>query len=389
MTAERRYLVLGAGMMGRAIAYDLATTDPQCRVVLADIDLEAATREARSIGANVTPLRLDVHDGTALRNALQGCAAVVSAVSYSVNLDVTRAAIEAGVHMCDLGGNNTVVDAQLALHRTAEERGVTIVPNCGLAPGLINILAVTGAEQLDTVDEIHLRVGGLPQHPRPPLNYQIVFSVEGLINEYLEPSTVIRDGCITRVESMTEVETLTFPEPFGTMEAFHTSGGLSILPQLLSGKVRTLDYKTIRYPGHCEKFKMLLDIGFAGAEPIMLGGTVRTAREIFTELLRKRLSGNDPDLVLARADVAGRISGRGRRIRYELIDYYDQPTGMSSMMRTTGYPTAVTAQMLAEGGIIRRGVLTPEACVPGDAMIAALTRRGIHIRTFINDESRP
>ena len=169
MTAQRHYLVLGAGMMGRAIAHDLATADPACRVTLADIDGEAAARTARSIGPNVSPLQLDVRDAAGVRRALQGISVVVSAVSYSVNLELTRAAIEAGVHMCDLGGNNSVVDAQLALRGSAEARGVTIVPNCGLAPGLINILAMTAMEQFDSVEAIHLRVGGLPQHPRPPV----------------------------------------------------------------------------------------------------------------------------------------------------------------------------------------------------------------------------
>jgi lysine 6-dehydrogenase len=389
MAAQRQYLVLGAGMMGRAIAHDLATAEPGSRVTLADIDGEAAARTASSIGPNVSPMQLDVRDAAGVRRALQGVSVVVSAVSYSVNLELTRAAIEAGVHMCDLGGNNSVVDAQLALRAAAETRGVTVVPNCGLAPGLINILAMTAMEQFDSVEAIHLRVGGLPQHPRPPLNYQIVFSVEGLLNEYIEPSTVIRDGRIAAVESMTEVESLEFPAPFGIMEAFHTSGGISILPRLLSGKVGTLDYKTIRYPGHCERFRMLLDIGFAGSEPVLLGDTVRTAREVFTELLRRRLSGGGPDLVLARAEANGSFSGRDRRLRYELIDHHDPATGMSAMMRTTGFPTAITAQMLASGVISRRGVLAPEECVPGDDMIAALTRRGIHIRTIINDETRP
>jgi len=366
MTAQRRYLVLGAGMMGRAIAYDLATYDRDASIVLGD-----------TLADPLDASRLDARGGRLLEDLL------VAPLHGAV------AAIEAGVPMCDLGGNNTVVDAQLALHAEAEKRGITVIPNCGLAPGLINVLAMTAAEQFDTVDDIHLRVGGLPQHPRPPLNYQIVFSVEGLLNEYIEPSTVIRDGRITQVESMTEVEPLEFPEPFGQLEAFHTSGGISILPQLLDGRVRTLDYKTIRYPGHCERFKVLLDVGFAGAEPILLGDTVRTSREVFTELLRRKLSGDGPDVVLARAEATGQSAGRRRRLRYELIDRFDPATGLSAMMRTTGFPTAIIAGMLASGGIARRGVLAPEMCVPGGAMIAALATRGIHIRTTTTDEDRP
>jgi len=381
-----KYLVLGAGMMGHAIAYDLATTDPQCEVLLTDIDEEAARRVARAIGSNVFPARLDVHDGRALESTMTGCDAVVSAVSYSVNLAVSQAAIRAGVHLCDLGGNNDVVDRQRTLHAEAAARGVTVVPNCGLAPGLINILAVTGSGECEELDAIHLRVGGLPQQPRPPLDYQIVFSVEGLLNEYLEPSTVIHDGCRTQVESLTGVEDIRFPEPFGTLEAFSTSGGLSILPELFTGKVRTLDYKTIRYRGHSARFKMLLDLGFASAEPIVVGDSVRTTRELFTEMLKRCLAGDSPDVVLARAEIVGRTQGRIRRISYEFIDFHDTATGLSAMMRTTGFPTAIVAQMLASGVIRDRGVLPPEVCVPGQLMIAALARRGITIRKDINDQ---
>ena len=381
-----RYLVLGAGMMGSAIAYDLATTSPSDTVILADRDGGLAERVAGGIGANVRPLQLDVHDQPAVENALNGVGVVVSAVSYSVNEALTRIAIDAGVHFCDLGGNNDVVDRQLAMDADARAQRVTILPNCGLAPGLINILAVTGMEHFDSVESIKLRVGGLPQHPRPPLNYEIVFSANGLLNEYIEKSEIIEDGALRQVESMTGLETLTFPPPFGTMEAFHTSGGISTLARLLIGKVRHLDYKTIRYPGHCEKFRMLLELGFAGAEPIQIGNSVRTTREYFTEMLKRKLSTGDTDLVLARASLSG-ISGKRRRtLVYECVDYYDEQTRISSMMRTTAFPTSIAARMLAQGTIARHGVMPPENCVPGDLMIAELAKRGIVITTNIIDE---
>ncbi len=381
-----RYLVVGAGMMGSAIAFDLSHAGPEDEILLADIDEHAATRVARSIGPNVRPILLDVNNTAALRRALDGVQVVICAVSYSVNLQVSRAALAAGVHMCDLGGNNHVVDAQLDLHKEALTRGITIIPNCGLAPGLAGVLAVHGAAQFDTIDSIALRVGGLPQHPRPPLNYQLAFSAEGLINEYLEPSTVLREGVLTHVESMTEVEKIDFPPPFGTLEAFHTSGGLSLLGQLFEGKIRTLDYKTIRYPGHCEKVKTLLELGFASSEPLIIGGGVRTAREMFTELLRKRLAYGDTDIVLARVTIAGTQDRRASTLVYELIDYYDEGTRLTAMMRTTAFPTAITARMLAQDIITARGVLPPELCTPGHVMIEELRRRNILITERMIDE---
>jgi len=354
--------------------------------VVADINAEAAGRAARAAGPNVQPLRLDVNAGGALAAALAGMDVVISAVSYSVNERLTRAAIDAGVHMCDMGGNNDVVDRQLAMDGQARTAGVTIVPNCGLAPGLINVLGMGGVRAFDTVDSVKLRVGGLPLHPRPPLQYQIAFSVEGLINEYVEPAEVIRGGRRVTVPSMADLESMSFPEPFAALEAFNTSGGLSILTRLLEGTVAELDYKTIRYPGHCEKMRTLLDLGFASHEPIMIGTSVRTSRELFTELLRRKLDTGGPDVILARSSVTGTKGGARARLVSEFVDYYDEATGMSAMMRTTAYPTSIIAQQLAHGVITRRGVLTPEVCAPAADLVQQLARRGITISTTLTEE---
>jgi lysine 6-dehydrogenase len=254
-----RYIVIGAGMMGSAAAYDLATTNPNDEIIIADIDLQRAARTARAVGSNVVPLELDVNVQTDVLRAIEGTNAVVSAVSYSVNLQITKAAIQAGVHVCDLGGNDEVVRKQMLLDADARQKGVTVVPNCGLAPGLINILAMQGVKEFDELDSIHLRVGGLPQHPQPPLYYQIVFSAEGLINEYVEKAAVIRNGVLMHIDAMSDLEEVEFEE-IGNLEAFSTSGGISTLTELLHGRVKNLDYKTIRYKGHCEKFKTLLEL---------------------------------------------------------------------------------------------------------------------------------
>jgi lysine 6-dehydrogenase len=380
-----KYLVLGAGMMGSAAAYDLARSSPDNEVVLADINIQTAKRSAGAIGANVQPVRLDVNSNRDLVEAMKGCNAVISAVTYSVNLQVTRAALQAGVHVCDLGGNNDVVGKQLALDEEARTKGVTVIPNCGLAPGLINILAVTASKGFDTLDSIRLRVGGLPRHPRPPLNYQIVFSVEGLINEYVEQALVIQDGELKHIESMSGLEEIEFPEPYGMLEAFATSGGLSTLPELFAGRVKTLDYKTIRYPGHCEKFKTLLDLGFATREPMMVGGSVKTNREFFADLLGKKLDFGEKDVVLARATITGTREGAEKVLEYEFVDHYDETASITAMMRATAFPTSITAQMLANGTIGERGVKPPEQCVPGDALIDELGKRNLRITKRITE----
>jgi lysine 6-dehydrogenase len=366
-------------MMGSAVAYDLATSQPDAEIVLADRDFALARRNAHAIRHNVTPAEVDVSDRATLHAALLGSDAAVSAISYNVNLQITLAAIDAAVPLCDLGGNMDVVREQLKLDEEARLRDITVIPNCGLAPGLAGILAATGARELDQTDAIRMRVGGLPQHPRPPLNYQIVFSAEGLINEYVEDSEVIRNGKRATVPSLGDLEEIVFPPPFGTLEAFNTSGGASMLPELYEGKVRELDYKTIRYRGHCEKFRVLVDLGFTDSEPVAFGTIVKTQREIFTDLLRKKLDYNDKDVVLLRVTVSGKRKGRKTTLAYDLIDYYDDTAGMTAMMRTTAFPTSVIAQMLAHGTIETPGVLLPEQCVPGDPLVKSLEQRGIRI----------
>ncbi len=380
-----KYTIFGAGMMGSAAAYDLATRNPDDSVVVADINIQQAKNTASSIGPNVTPLRVDVNNQKEVVKAIEGSNAVISAVTYSVNYQMTRAAIETGVPMCDLGGNNDIVGRQLTLDTAAKEKGITIVPNCGLAPGLINLLAMEGTREFEQLDSIHLRVGGLPQHPQPPLYYQIVFSVEGLINEYVEKATVIHDGKQQLIDPMSGLEEIDFPAPFGGLEAFNTSGGLSALTQLLNGKVKNLDYKTIRYKGHCEKFKTLLDLGFATSEPMMVGGSVKTNREFFADLLRKKLDYGDKDVVLARATISGRTATTEKTLVYEFVDYYDDATKMTAMMRTTAFPASIVAQMLAHGVIPERGVLVPELCVPGQIMIEELGKRNLKITKKITE----
>ncbi len=380
-----KYLVLGSGMMGSAVAYDLARRNPQDEVQLGDINIAHAKVTAKAIGETVHPMRVDVNNTRELVKAMTGVNVVISAVSYSVNHQITRAAIQAGVHMVDLGGNNEVVQKQLGHDAEAKAKGITVIPNCGLAPGLINILAMHGTREFDELDSVHLRVGGLPQHPRPPLYYQIVFSVEGLINEYVEQAEVIRDGKLEHIDPMSGLEEIRFPGPFGGLEAFNTSGGLSRLTHILNGKVNNLDYKTIRYKGHCEKFKTLLDLGFATSEPMMVGGSVKTNREFFADLLRKKLDHGDKDAVLARATITGTRGGAEKTLVYEFTDYYDDQAQMTAMMRSTAFPTSIIAQMIAHQQIQERGVLPPELCVPGDVLIDELGKRNIRITKRITE----
>src|SRR5215207_7535102 len=346
-----RLLVLGAGRMGLGAAYDLAHNSAGVQLVtVADVDEGRARAVAETLrDGRVRAAQVDVEDRARVVELLRGHDAALSCVTYFHNLQLARAAVEARTNFCDLGGNNAVVDAELALDGEARAAGINIVPDCGLAPGMVSVLAAHGASRFGRLDEVHIRVGGLPQDPKPPLDYQIVFSVEGLINEYVERARVIRGGELAEVESMTELESLDFPEPYGRMEAFQTSGGTSTLPETFAGRVRELDYKTIRYPGHCERFKLLIDLGLAASEAVEVGGVPVSPRRLLGELLSRHLPADGPDLVFVRLEFAGNLAGGGgaKRLRYDIIDRFDPRTGLSAMQRTTAFPASLVAQMMA------------------------------------------
>ena len=371
-----KLLVLGSGRMGLGAAYDFAQQPDVDEVTVADLDASRAREVAARIGSKATAHALDVNDRDAVIALMRGHEATISCVVYKLNVHLARCAIEAGTNFCDLGGNNDVVAGELALDAQARERGINIIPDCGLAPGMVAVLVAHGAQRFESLDEIHIRVGGLPLDPKPPLDYQLIFSVEGLINEYVERARVIRDGKIIEIDSMTEIESLDFPEPFGRMEAFQTSGGTSTLPETFLGKVKTLDYKTIRYPGHCEKFKTMIDLGLCSSEIVDVEGTAIAPRRVLSNLLIKHLPHDGPDVVLVRVEFAG----GAKRLRYDIIDRYDAANGLSAMMRTTAFPAAIVALMMARGDVMKKGALPQERCVPPELFMQELAKRNIEVK---------
>ncbi|TFF91864.1 hypothetical protein EU545_02670, partial [Candidatus Thorarchaeota archaeon] len=282
-----KILVLGSGMMGSASAYDLVRNDSVEKVIVADIDPKCAGSVADEMGEKAEARTIDGTNKAQLKKAFQEVDAVVSAISYNVNLLHTEVAIETGTHLCDLGGNFKVVESQLELDSKAKDAGVIVVPDSGLAPGMVNVITREAIEYLDRVESVKLRVGGLQQEPRPPLNYALIFSVEGLINEYKEPCMVLRNGQIKFEEPLVGFEEITFPAPYGKLEAFNTSGGTSTLPLTYKGKIKDLDYKTIRYPGHGHKMWTLMKLGLMDGNSIKVDETEVVPRRVLETLLEK------------------------------------------------------------------------------------------------------
>jgi lysine 6-dehydrogenase len=365
--------------MGRGAAYDLVRNDDVEQVIVADIDAGRAGELSKELGSKAIAKRVDAKNRGRLESIFSKVDSVVSCVSYTVNLLHTEVAIETGTNLCDLGGNQHIVKKQLALHDKAKDAGITVVPDCGLAPGLTNVLTRAGIENLDTVDSVHIRVGGLQQDPLPPLNYALLFAVEGLINEYTEPCMVLRDGKITFEEPLIEFESISFPAPFNHLEAFNTSGGSSTLPLTYEGIVKDLDYKTVRYPGHGSTMWCLRQLGLMDSDEHDINGIRIAPRAVFEHLLERNLPESGKDVTLARVQIKGCKGAEEKVIEYEVVDYFDDSTGLTAMMRTTAWPQAVTAVMMTDGTITEKGVLPPERSIPVKPFIEALGKRGIEI----------
>src|SRR3954462_8313055 len=377
-----KMLVLGAGLQGSACAYDLLQHDDVSEVRLADIkihDIEPFL--APLSGHRLIPTPLDVRDDDAVSALMRECDAVMSALPYYYNYEMAVAAVDAGVHFCDLGGNTDIVFQQKTLHDRAKADGVSIIPDCGLAPGMVNILAEHGIRQLDSVEAVRIYVGGLPQHPEPPLNYQIVYSLEGVLDYYTTLSWVLRGGQRTQVTALSEIEAVYFGGSLGELEGFHTAGGLSTMAFRYEGTIPTMEYKTLRYPGHARIMEAVRELGLLELNPVDVKGIKVVPRDLVVAAMGPRLTKpNAHDLVALRVFADGKKADKPKRVGWEMVDYYDEENGISAMERSTGYSLSITGQMQARGEIGKAGVFTPDEAMPPEKYIKELAQRGVMIR---------
>jgi lysine 6-dehydrogenase len=373
-----RMLVLGAGLQGSACAYDLLQGPAVERVTLADLHPgRMAGFLKKKKDKRLKTAKLDAKKARHLARLMRGHDAVMNALPYYFNYPVAKAAVAAGLHCSDLGGNTEIVQKQKTLDGKARKKGVSVIPDCGLAPGMVNIIAAEGIRRVGDAQTVKIFVGGLPQKPEPPLNYQIVYSLEGALDYYTTPSWVLRGGRPEQVDALSEIEDVNFPGPVGTLEAFHTGGGISTMPWAYSGKVQTMEYKTLRYPGHMAIMRPIRELGLLGMNPIAVKGTKVVPRDAFIAAVSPLLTKPDGrDLVALRVEVTGRS---GRRVAWQLLDYYDEANGISAMMRTTGYSLAITGLMQVDGRIATMGVKTPDEAVPFKPYVDELRKRGVQI----------
>lgn len=373
--------VLGSGLMGKEAARDLAASEGVTAVGLADIDLDRAQLLCDQLNSpKLTAYQVNAKDKQELANYMRQFDVIINALFYSFNEVVAKTAIEVGVNSVDLGGHiGHMTDKVLAMQDAAKAAGVTLIPDLGVAPGMINILSGHGAGKLNKLDAIKLYVGGIPVRPEAPLEYNHVFSMEGVFDHYTDPSLIIRNGVKQEIPSLSEIERIYF-DKFGPLEAFHTSGGTSTL-SLSYPELDTLEYKTIRFPGHAEKFKLLVDLNLTRMDyEVDVNGQKISPRDVLLKVLDPIVElGEKDDAVLLRIMVSGEKNGVPVTHEYEMTTYKDRGSNVTAMARATANTISVVAQMIGKGDIAKRGVYPPEQIVPGDTYINEMAKRGVNI----------
>lgn len=371
-------------MQGTAAAYDLVKfADPE-RVLMGDVSFEQARQSAERVnkltGTSLCePHVVDALNADSLRGFLHGSDCVLSCIPYWMHPKVAKVAVESKTNMVDLGGNTDITHETLAFGEAAAEAGLTLIPDTGLAPGLVNSLGLWVIEHLDVAESVKLYCGVLPQNPVPPLNYKLTFNVEGLVTEYDFQAVTLRNGDIHMVDTLTELEDLHI-ESLGPMEAFVTSGGSSTAPYTLKGRVTNYDYKTIRFPGHCQFMKLFKDSGLWGDQEVVVKGAAVKPRELWYKVFGDYLETfKDKDMCAIRAVGIGTKDGQPKTLQIDILDKQCETTGFTSMERLTGFSMAIYAREVAEGRTPKGGVRY-ENGMTGTKFVEELQKRGIELR---------
>jgi len=374
-----KVLILGLGNIGSIATKDLANSISSIRIFVADKSEIRAKEIAERIGKeNVSCIQLDVTNPTELATALKDFDLVMGFLPGKLGYRLTKACIEAGKDLVDV---SYMAENPLTLTEDAIRAGVTIVPDCGLAPGISNILVGHAASELDKVQAIHIMVGGLPEKPVPPLNYVITWSPENLIDEYKRKAKIVKEGKIIEVEALSGLEQVEFPE-LGRLEAFYTDG-LRTLPHTIKA-VPDMWEKTLRYPGHAEKIELLKTLGFFEEEQIDVDGVSVSPRKLTVKLFERKLRKPEAkDVVALKVEVLGVKNGRQTRYVYHLLDHYDEKLGITAMARTTAYSASIIAQFMLKKALKEKGVVPTEIIGKNSELfqmfLDELKKRGIRI----------
>ena len=365
-----KVIVLGCGMIGSVMARDFSAS-VDCEITLADRDLKRAEKAASAIRGSAWT-RIDSTDKPGLIEKLGDFDLVLGALPGDFGYVALEAAVEAGVDMVDV---SFTPESPLELDSAARGAGVTVIPDCGVAPGLSNMLVGYACSRLESVRDIHIMVGGIPETPVPPLGYTVTWSAEGLIDEYVRPASIVEGGRVVEVPALSGLEEIDFPG-VGRLEAFYTDG-LRTLVGSFPG-VENMWEKTLRYPGHIESIRLLRSLGFFDDEPVRVGDSPVSPRLVTARLLERTLRMPEVGDLLA---MVIEVRGEGGGYRFHILDRHDRETGVSAMARTTGYTASIVARMLSRGEIQGKGVLPAERLgmdqTVAEGVLARLRERGV------------
>ncbi len=368
-----KIIVLGAGLVGGPMAADLAS-EPGFEISVADIAPAALARLKNKAG--VRTIEADLSDPAAVRQVVRDFDLALSAVPGFLGFQTLRAVLEAGKNVVDIA---FFPEDPFALDALAREKSVTAVVDCGVAPGMSNILIGRAQARLDAVSSVLIYVGGLPEVREWPYDYKAGFSPVDVIEEYTRPARYVQNGAVVVRPALSEPEFLDFPG-IGTLEAFNTDGLRTLIRTVPAPDMKE---KTLRYPGHIEKMSVLRETGFFSQEEIEVNGARIRPLDVTAKLLfpKWKMGPSDRDITIMRVIVEGTASGRSRRFTSDLLDRFDPETGVHSMARTTGYTATMAVRMLARGLYTRKGIIAPEfigresECV--EFMLDGLKRRGV------------
>jgi lysine 6-dehydrogenase len=380
-----RYAIIGTGRQGLSAAFDLARFGAAEEILLCDLNIETARKGAEKLRTLIPkdifkPVSLDAGNHSQLVQTLKGINSAISAVPFTLNLGITEAAIECSTNLCDLGGHTETVLKQLALDESAKSSGVTVVPDCGMGPGLNISLGVLAMSFVEKPINLFIWDGGLPQNPVPPWNYVSTFHINGLTNEYEGPAWFIRDGKPTQVPCLSEVEALEFPSPLGHLEAAVTSGGLSTAPWTFAGKLQRLENKTLRYPGHWKMFQAYQQLGLFEQNSVGLKGGSFIPREVFHTLLQPKISSDTVrDICVIRVRCEGEIDGTNASCTLDLCETYDEKTGLTAMEKFTGWHASMVAILSAQNKL-PKGAVPIEIALSGPMLMEEAQKRSWAIK---------
>jgi saccharopine dehydrogenase-like NADP-dependent oxidoreductase len=375
-----RVISLGCGNIGSVAAEDLAKSVSSIEVLIADRDETRAKNVAKKINrTNVSWIQLDATDHGRLVEALKDYDLVMGFLPGRLGYRLAEACLEVGRNLVDV---SYMHENPLTLNPKAVKANVTIIPDCGLAPGISNILVGNAVKKLERVQAVHIVVGGLPEKPVQPLGYIITWSPENLIDEYVRKAKIVKDGKKVEVEALSGIEEVRFPG-FGRLEAFNTDG-LRTLPDTIEN-VEEMWEKTLRYPGHAEKIKLLRALGFFKEKEISIDDMSVSPRKLTVKLLGQKLRKPEiKDVVALKVEACGTRRGKKTCYVYHLLDYYDEKRGITAMARTTAYPASIIAQLMLKGAIRERGVVPPEKIGMNDELFRVfsemLEKHGIRVR---------